>query len=82
MDDFEAAATTVRNFKTKPPEDVFGQFYGLYKQATAGDVNTAKPADALGISKYDAWSKQKGKSKDQAKTEYIKLANDLKSKYA
>jgi len=36
----------------------------------------------LGASKWDAWNKQKGKSSDQAKKEYIDLANALKPKYA
>ena len=49
--------------------------YGLYKQATVGDVNTSRPGmfDMKGKAKWDAWEKNKGKSQDQAKDEYVAL---------
>jgi hypothetical protein len=36
--------------------------YGLFKQATVGDVNTDRPGmlDFTGKSKWDAWEKNKG----------------------
>jgi len=47
---------------------------GRYKQATVGDVNTARPGmfDLKGKYKWDKWNEQKGKSQEEAETEYIK----------
>ncbi|XP_067370881.1 acyl-CoA-binding protein-like isoform X2 [Channa argus] len=59
------------------------QVYGLFKQATVGDVNTACPGmfDFTGKAKWDAWEKLKGKSKEDAMNEYISLVEQLKQKY-
>jgi len=48
---------------------------GRYKQATVGDVNTARPGmfDLKGKYKWDKWNEQKGKSQEEAETEYIKV---------
>jgi len=35
--------------------------------------------DFVGAAKYDAWEKQKGLSKDEAKQHYIDLVNKLTS---
>jgi diazepam-binding inhibitor (GABA receptor modulating acyl-CoA-binding protein) len=55
--------------------DVMLDMYALYKQATAGDVSGSRPGmlDLRGRAKYDAWTKQKGISKDAAMTAYIAL---------
>lgn len=55
--------------------DVMLDLYALYKQATAGDVSGSRPGmlDVKGRAKYDAWAKQKGKSKDAAMEAYITL---------
>ena len=55
--------------------DVMLEMYALYKQATVGDVSGARPGmlDVKGRAKYDAWGKQKGKSKDAAMEAYIAL---------
>ena len=55
--------------------DVMLEMYALYKQATVGDVNGARPGmlDVRGRAKYDAWAKKKGKSKDAAMEDYIAL---------
>nr|XP_019955390.1 PREDICTED: acyl-CoA-binding protein homolog 1-like [Paralichthys olivaceus] len=37
--------------------------------------------DFTGKAKWDAWEKQKGKSKEDAMNEYIKLVEKLKEKY-
>ncbi|GAA5941195.1 hypothetical protein JCM1841_002634 [Sporobolomyces salmonicolor] len=48
-------------------------FYALYKQATVGDNTTPKPGmmDFAGRYKWTAWDKVKGKSQDEAKSEYV-----------
>ena len=55
--------------------DVMLDMYALYKQATSGDVNGARPGmmDLRGRAKYDAWTKVKGLSSDDAMTKYIAL---------
>jgi diazepam-binding inhibitor (GABA receptor modulating acyl-CoA-binding protein) len=62
--------------------------YGLYKQATVGDINIEKPSfyQLTEKGKWEAWNSQKGKSADQAKHEYVQAAvkyfpDDLKQKY-
>lgn len=37
---FNKAAEDVKNLKEQPDNDDLLQLYGLYKQATVGDVNT------------------------------------------
>jgi len=55
--------------------DVMLDMYALYKQATSGDVSGARPGmmDLRGRAKYDAWTKVKGLSSDDAMTKYIAL---------
>ncbi|XP_042281991.1 acyl-CoA-binding protein [Thunnus thynnus] len=80
---FDAAAEEVKQLKAKPADEEMLQVYSLYKQATVGDVNTARPGmfDFTGKAKWDAWEKQKGKSQDDAMNEYITLVEQLKQKY-
>lgn len=58
--------------------------YGLYKQATVGDVNTDRP----GIfyqkdrAKWDAWKAVEGKSKDEAMNDYITKVKQLQEEAA
>lgn len=51
------------------------QFYGLFKQATVGDVNISKPwmVDRVGRAKWFAWEAHKGMSKEEAKQQYVEL---------
>ncbi|XP_015257727.1 acyl-CoA-binding protein [Cyprinodon tularosa] len=80
---FDAAAAEVKQLKAKPSDEEMLQLYSLFKQATVGDVNTARPGmlDFTGKAKWDAWEKQKGKSKEDSMNEYIKLVEQLKQKY-
>ncbi|KAK0521007.1 acyl-CoA-binding protein (ACBP)/diazepam binding inhibitor (DBI)/endozepine (EP) [Tilletia horrida] len=57
-------------------------FYGLFKQATVGDVNTTRPGmlDFTGKAKWDAWNSHKGKSADDAKAEYVQALIDMLEK--
>ena len=83
MSAFETAAAEVKNLASKPSDDEMLKIYGLYKQATVGDVNTSRPGmfNLTGKYKWDAWDSLKGKSKDDAAAEYITLVEELKSKY-
>ncbi|HKX13116.1 MAG TPA: acyl-CoA-binding protein [bacterium] len=55
------------------------RLYGLYKQATEGDVSGPKPGmlDLKGKAKYAAWSKEKGKSQAKAMAEYVAFVKKL-----
>ncbi|XP_059199575.1 acyl-CoA-binding protein-like [Centropristis striata] len=79
---FDTAAAEVKQLKTKPTDEEMLQIYSLFKQATVGDVNTARPGmfDFTGKAKWDAWEKQKGKGKEDAMNEYVNLVEQLKEK--
>ncbi|XP_078480490.1 acyl-CoA-binding protein-like [Lampetra planeri] len=57
--------------------------YGLYKQATVGDVNLDRPGilDFTGRGKWDAWKAKKGLSKEEAMAAYVDVVEKLKAKY-
>ncbi|KAJ9125861.1 hypothetical protein QFC24_002645 [Naganishia onofrii] len=57
----------------KPSQEDQLTFYGLFKQANVGDVNTPKPGmmDFTGKYKWNAWKANEGKSQEQAKKEYV-----------
>lgn len=70
---FDAIVEKSKAFSSKPPPEVYLEFYGLYKQVKEGDINIEKPADAEGAAKYNAWLSRKGLTLDQAKAAYIAL---------
>ncbi|XP_018801583.1 PREDICTED: acyl-CoA-binding protein-like [Bactrocera latifrons] len=71
--DFNTACEKAKAFTKKPSNAEFLEFYGLFKQATVGDVNIPAPSalDLTAKAKFDAWSKHKGLSQDAAKAAYI-----------
>ncbi len=79
---FDQAAVDVKQLPRKPDNNTLLKLYALYKQATVGDVTGSRPGgfDMEGKLKYDAWAKQKGKTKDAAMQEYITLVEGLKKK--
>ncbi|XP_028286309.1 acyl-CoA-binding protein-like [Parambassis ranga] len=80
---FKKAAEEVKVLKQKPDQGELTALYGLYKQATSGDVNIERPGflDFAGKAKWDAWNAQKCLSKDEAMTAYVALVEKLKGKY-
>uniref|UniRef100_A0A4W6DZZ6 Acyl-CoA-binding protein n=2 Tax=Lates calcarifer TaxID=8187 RepID=A0A4W6DZZ6_LATCA len=77
---FDTAAAEVKQLKAKPTDEEMLQVYSLFKQATVGDVNTARPGmfDFTGKAKWDAWEKQKvneTREKAQIHTQSIKTSN-------
>ncbi|MDX1799722.1 MAG: acyl-CoA-binding protein [Marinobacter sp.] len=64
----------------KPSNDLKLEFYGLYKQATEGDVSGKRPGmmDFVGRAKYDAWAELKGTSSDEAMQRYIDRLEAMK----
>lgn len=77
---FEQAVADSKSLSEKPSTETLLKLYSLYKQATEGDVNVEAPGafDFVAKAKYEAWSSLKGKSKDEAKKEYIDLIEKLK----
>jgi len=73
MSDLETKFTEASEFvrsgekpKTEVPNERKLVLYGLYKQATEGDVSGARPSGFLGFSgeatyKWDSWNDNKGK---------------------
>ncbi|KAJ0180294.1 hypothetical protein K1T71_003698 [Dendrolimus kikuchii] len=81
-ENFKTVADKVRNWKTKPSDDENLALYSLYKQAVFGDVNISEPSGIVEKAKFKAWTKRKGMSQDDARTQYIEMAEKLQSKYA
>uniref|UniRef100_A0A3P9B720 Diazepam binding inhibitor, acyl-CoA binding protein n=1 Tax=Maylandia zebra TaxID=106582 RepID=A0A3P9B720_9CICH len=82
-DAFDKAVEEVKVLKQKPNQQEMGDLYGLYKQATVGDINTERPGflDFTGKAKWDAWNARKGLSKEEAMAKYVALVEELKEKY-
>ncbi len=76
--EFDEALEQVKSLPAQSPE-VLLNFYGLFKQATAGDVTGKRPGmlDFKGRAKYDAWVDRKGMSQENAMDEYVSLASRL-----
>ncbi|PBJ78369.1 acyl-CoA binding protein [Trypanosoma cruzi cruzi] len=72
-DDFEAAQVLFSATAKHVGDTTKLKFYGLYKQATIGDVNVPKPwmMDLVGRAKWEAWNELKGMSSDEAMRRYI-----------
>lgn len=78
-DQFQNAVSRSRELKSRPSNEDLLQLYALYKQATEGDVSGDRPGgfDFKAIAKYDAWAEVKGKSKEDAMREYVRLVERL-----
>ena len=79
---FDQAAAESQNLTERPSNETLLQLYGLYKQATEGDVNVdppSNPFDFVSRAKYDAWANLKGQSRETAMKEYVILINKLKN---
>ena len=76
---FEDAQTRVKQLSKAPSTDDLLELYAFYKQATSGDVSGSRPGmlDMKGRAKFDAWTKKKGSSKDDAMTKYVALVDRL-----
>ncbi|KAK6200342.1 acyl CoA binding protein-domain-containing protein [Scheffersomyces amazonensis] len=94
---FVKAITTIRALSTRsnygslprPPAENRIRLYGLYKQATEGDVNGIMPRpigftveDEGAKKKWDAWKREEGLSKTEAKRRYISYLIETMKVYA
>jgi len=80
--DFNDAVSRSKELTKRPSNEDLLKLYGLYKQATEGDVNGDRPGgfDFKGAAKYDAWAGEKGNSATQAMQAYISLVDSLHAK--
>lgn len=76
---FEDAQKRVKGLSKSPSTDELLELYALYKQGTSGDVSGSRPGmlDMKGRAKFDAWTKKKGLTKDDAMTKYVALVDRL-----
>lgn len=76
---FESASERVHKLEKKPSNQTLLQLYGLYKQATEGDINEDRPGgfDFKAIAKYDSWASLRGKTPEESMNEYIELVDSL-----
>ena len=79
---FEKTAEEVMALPKRPDDKTLLKLYGLYKQATEGNIKGKRPgfADVKGRAKYDAWSRIRGKSPEWAMAEYVRLVEQLQGK--
>jgi acyl-CoA-binding protein len=80
-DRFKDATARVEKLPSRPSNEKLLDLYGLYKQATEGDVSGSRPGmlDVKGRAKFDAWAKRKGTSRDDAMQKYVALVDALES---
>jgi len=76
---FDKAAEDVMELSRRPEDKTLLRLYGLYKQATEGNIKGKRPGftDVKGRAKYDAWSRLRGKSGEWAMAAYVKLVEEL-----
>ncbi|MFZ9981979.1 MAG: acyl-CoA-binding protein [Cyclobacteriaceae bacterium] len=82
--EFNEAVNKVQQLTIRPANEDLLKLYGLFKQATEGDVKDAQPGgfDFKAMAKYVSWSSLKGKSAEDAMKDYIELVKSLVSKYS
>ncbi len=80
---FREAQQRVEKLSKRPSNDELLELYGLYKQATSGDVQGKRPGmlDLKGRAKHDAWAARAGMSKDDAMEAYVRVVERLAQSY-
>ena len=76
---FEQAVVRSKELTERPSNEDLLRLYGLFKQATSGNVSGERPGgfDFKGAAKYDAWASLKDTSAELAMEQYINLVNRL-----
>jgi len=77
--EFDQAVVDSKNLSERPDNATLLKLYALYKQGSAGDNAETKPGftDMVARAKWDAWSKLKGVSQDDAMRRYIDFITAL-----
>ncbi len=81
---FLKAQQDVKKLTKKPDNISLLKLYGLFKQATEGDVQGDRPGmmNFKACAKYDAWAGLSGKSTEAAQEEYVNLVTQLQAQFA
>ena len=76
---FNQAKKRVESIDYRPTNEQLLKLYGLFKQATEGDVSGDRPGgfDFKAIAKYDSWASLRGMTREEAKQAYIELADSI-----
>ena len=76
---FDKAMAESKNLSERPDNATLLKIYALYKQGSTGDNTEKKPgfSDMVARAKWDAWTKLKGTSADDAMQQYIDLIAEL-----
>lgn len=76
---FLESIVKIKHSRYTPSEDDLLELYGLYKQATIGDINIPCPSFFIPreLAKWNSWNNYKGLSKISAKKRYIILVDNL-----
>jgi acyl-CoA-binding protein len=79
QDRFAAAQARVKKLSKRPSSEHLLELYGLFKQATEGDVKGSRPGmlDLKGRAKHDAWAARKGMPAAEAMRRYSSLVDEL-----
>ncbi|KAF7045652.1 hypothetical protein CFC21_054736 [Triticum aestivum] len=79
QEEFEEYAEKAKTLPDTTTNESMLCLYSLYKQATVGPVNTARPGmfDLKGKAKWDAWKSVEAKSKEEAMADYITKVKQL-----
>ena len=77
--EFLIAAETVKKLCKTPTTEQFKILYGLYKQATVGDINIEKPGilNFKEVNKWESWNSYKGLTQLDSEIKYILYVNQL-----
>ncbi|GAB4423229.1 MAG: acyl-CoA-binding protein [Bacteroidia bacterium] len=78
---FAAAQARIKTRTRRPANDDLLDLYGLYKQATEGDIHGEPPGvfDFVAKAKYNAWESRRGMSGEEAMQRYIDLVDRIMS---
>ena len=73
------AANQAKALPSKPSNEILLELYGLYKQATQGDVVGEAPGlfDLVANAKHQAWSSRRGMTQEEAVEAYTELVDRL-----
>jgi len=77
---FEQAMRDVRGLPERPDNATLLQLYGLFKQATEGDLAAPRPGffDYVGTAKYEAWLRLRGIERAEAMRRYVEIVRRLR----
>jgi acyl-CoA-binding protein len=77
--EFAKAQKDVKTLTKRPGNEDLLALYSLFKQGSEGDASGSRPGmlDMVGRAKFDAWTKLKGTSQDDAMKQYIAKVKKL-----